>query len=571
MPHVRPAYGTSRDDQARTTLDFANAASLALIATASDGTIRFVNAAAAKLFEYEPEEMVGRSIDLIVPPAMRGAHNRGMARVAAGGETKLVGTTVEVNACRRDGSEFPIEISLSVWKEGDGVGMGAIIRDISERRQRDQKLMRLAHQDTLTGLCNRQTFERRLGELFDEKRSACVVLFDLDGFKEVNDSVGHRVGDALLQAIAVRLPAVLGDEALVARLRGDEFAVLLPDVGEPLSARAVVDTIADAFGEPFELGSNVFQLSASIGYAIGPAHGEDAEELIASADFALYHAKRGGGRHERLFEPAMRSESAEKRGIQDELLKALKSRELELHYQPQVLLSDGSLFGVEALLRWRHATRGLLSPASFLPVIDTSSLALPVGRFVIDTAIAQLATWRAEGFDGIRMGINLFAAQLRAGTLVCEVRNALRRHGVAPELLELEITETIALHSDSTSHEAIAELRALGVKVAFDDFGTGYASLYSLKQFPLTTLKIDRGFVRDLLASSQDTAIMRAMVGMGAELGLETIVEGIETSEQARLLMSMGCERGQGYLYGKPMPAADIAGLMRCPLIMQSA
>ncbi len=534
---------------------FADATELAMLAVDPSGRIEFANRAASELFGYDRREMVGSPLDLIIPERMRGAHQMGLDRVAVSGHSKLSGRTTEVIARRRDGSSLPIEISVSVWRQDKGLGMGAIIRDISARRERDARLLRLAHHDPLTGLTNRRCFEDLLGEQLRQKASASVMLLDLDGFKEVNDSLGHGMGDALLQALAIRLPAALRDDATVARFGGDEFAVLLAGVADPMEVQAQATRILAALETPFEIGGHLLQVGASVGFAIGPLHGEDAEELIASADFALYQAKDCGGRTVRIFEPQMRVASIARRAMQEELLRAFQNGEFLLHYQPQVSLDDGRVFGAEGLLRWQHPERGLLLPGAFLPALKTSSLPQPVGRWVIDEACRQLTEWRAAGLDIGRVSVNLFSGHFRSGTLAGHVLEALETHDIEPSMLELEVTEMIALHHDEHSLASLREIRDLGVRIAFDDFGTGYASLSTLQRFPLTALKIDRSFVRDVVTNPHDAAITRAVVGMGNELGLETIAEGIETAEQEAALRAFGCQSGQGYRYARPMPA----------------
>ncbi|WP_426227683.1 putative bifunctional diguanylate cyclase/phosphodiesterase [Pararhizobium sp. DWP3-4] len=545
-----------------TVMNFSAATELAFFAIDTAGRIEFVNRAALNLFGYRQDEMVGQLIDIIIPDRFRGAHHAGLARVLAGGTTKLIGKTVEVVARKRDQTEVPIEISLSLWNDERGVGMGAVIRDITDRRERDARLLRMANQDTLTGLSNRHSFENLLQEVLSENRAATVALLDLDGFKDVNDSLGHAVGDALLQAVAVRLPSVLAADVTVARFGGDEFAILLPGDRPADEAMVTIDAVLTAFEGPFDVGGNVFQLAATIGIALAPHHGTDAEELLASADFALYRAKQAGGGTMLMFEPEMRSDSLARRATQDELLRALKNSELVLYYQPQVCLEDGHILGVEALIRWQHPQHGLLYPACFLPAVESSSLALPVGWWVLREACRQAAAWRASGLPPIKVSVNLFAAQYRAATLVQHVTNALAEHNLPPCALGLEVTETIALLNDDNALAAVHHLRDLGVGIAFDDFGTGFASLSSLQRFPLTTLKIDRSFISEMTENPHDAAITRAMLMMSNELGLETIAEGIETEEQEISLRLLGCKAGQGYRYGKALPPDQTAMLL---------
>lgn len=544
-----------------TAASFANATDLSLITVDPTGRIEFVNQAALSMFGFTRDEMIGNPIDMIVPERFRAAHNAGLARVAGGGVSRLGGKAVEVSANHKDGTEFPIEIALSVWQDERGLGMGAVIKDISERRDRDVRLLRLASQDTLTGLANRHRFEALLGEELERGAPFAVLLFDLDGFKDVNDRFGHGVGDALLQAIGIRLPAALDRNATVSRFGGDEFAVLLSGTADPLVAQAVAGSIIEAFGTPFDVAGHRFRVGASVGFALAPAHGADAHELIASADFALYRAKQAGGRVVRMFEAGMRNETLARRVIRDELLRALDRKELVLHYQPQVIIETGEVFGVEALIRWQHPERGLLAPATFLPALEQSAVALDVGFWVLDEAGRQMAAWRAAGHRPIKMGVNLFPAQVRTGDLAKGVADVIARYDLDPRYLEIEITETITLNDDDQSLESIQALRDLGVGVAFDDFGTGYASLGSLQRYPLTTLKIDRGFVRELLTRPRDAAITRALIMLSKEIGLKTIAEGIETLEQEQALRLMGCEAGQGYRYGKAMPADEVSVL----------
>ncbi len=558
-----PAERTlSRSAVAAQILQFIETVSASAIVTDGAGIIRFVNDATARLLGFQPEEMIGRTIDMIIPDNLRGVHSSGMKRVAEGGHSNLLGKTVEVPARRKDGTEVPVEMTISVWRSDGSVMMGAIMRDVSERRQREHKLMHHASHDALTGLLNREHFLDLVDAEFAARRPMAIVLLDLDSFRDVNDTLGHDVGDALLKAVAIRLPTAIAGACSIARIGGDKFAFLLPESGDPLKATALADAIAAVFLRPFEFAGHIFQLGASIGYALSPAHGEDAEELLASADLALIEAKHEGGGGRVLYEPPMRSDTVARRLLQDDLLKALKAGELELFYQPQFRLSDRRIMGLEALLRWRHPRAGLRLPSVLLPAIENSTLALPVGNFVLEQACRQLAEWRRDGLADCRVAINLFAAQLKSGLLVSQVKDVLARYDLPPRCLELEITENTAIGMDDATLRRFTELRDMGVLIAFDDFGTGFASLQSLRRFPLTTLKIDRSFVRDVMASPQDAAILRAMVTLANELGLETIVEGIETLAQEALVENLGSHAGQGYLYAPPLPAADMRRLL---------
>ncbi|WP_378946500.1 putative bifunctional diguanylate cyclase/phosphodiesterase [Mesorhizobium sp. ANAO-SY3R2] len=539
----------------------------ALVVINAKGSIAFVNKAAERMFGYEGNEMAGLTLDIIIPPRLRGAHNTGIARIGAGEPSKLAGKTVEVTALRRDGSEFPVELSLSVWDGPDGMAMGGLIRDISERRQRDIRLHRLAHQDPLTGLPNRLQFEMRLQDALDAGEPTGLMLLDINGFRKVNDTLGHSTGDTLLQALAVRLPAKLDANAIVCRLASDDFAILLRNIDAPEALTDAAASLVETFERPFAVGDHLLKLGVSIGGAVAPQDGSDAEELLASADLALYRAQQSGSSYQ-MFEPSMRNSVAARRALQDELLRAIGANEFVLHYQPQVCLESGKVLGAEALLRWNHPTRGLLEPVEFLATLESHAGALTVGNWILDEACRQSAEWRARGLAQVTMAVNLFSVQVSAGNLAETVKATLDRHGLSANALELEITEKIALDHEDRTLAPFRTLARAGVGLAFDDFGTGYAALSTLKRFPLTVLKLDRSFVRDLLDDPQDAAIVRAVLAMATDMGLTVVAEGIETRAQQAALYAMGCRIGQGYLYSKALPADEFEQMMRralCP------
>jgi diguanylate cyclase (GGDEF)-like protein/PAS domain S-box-containing protein len=541
---------------------FAEAAVYALMTVETGGTITFANTAAEALFGYAPGTMIGQDVGIVVPASARAAYAKRLARFAAGRPSILAGRVFQLTARHRDGSAVPLEMSLSLWSTNGTVELGLTMRDISEWHARDAQLVRMAHHDNLTGLLNRARFNDRLRAALTEA-PATVMLLDLDGFKEVNDSLGHATGDALLQSVAVRLPTCVAPDMTVARLGGDEFAILLPACGDPIRAAATATGILDAFQATFHVCGHTFHVGLSVGIAVGRFPESDAETLIADADLALYQAKRDGRRCCRLFEPAMRSAVLARRTLHDELSHALEAGEFVLHYQPQVAFATGQVVGAEALLRWRHPARGLLLPGAFLCSLEAHPMAAAIGRWIIEEACRQAAQWRAAGLPPIRVAVNLFAAQLQSGTLAQDVTRSLARYRLPTSALELEVTERIALQAEDAILEPIRALHAEGVAVAFDDFGTGYASLSSLKRFPLTRLKIDRSFVRDVLTDRHDAEIIRAILLMAQSFGLEVIAEGIEGADQETVLRTMGCHEGQGYLYGRAVPPAALAALIR--------
>jgi diguanylate cyclase (GGDEF)-like protein len=392
-----------------------------------------------------------------------------------------------------------------------------------------------------------------------------ALFIDLDGFKDINDTLGHSIGDRLLQKVAWRMAEHETGNGRFYRLGGDEFVLVQPDCGDPREIAQTVDAMLKRLAEKFDINGHQLFIGASAGIAIAPADGADVEELMSNADLALYDAKSAGGNAYRLFVPVLRAKAHARRGLDAELRRACVNKEFELYYQPQVRADDGAVMGAEALLRWRHPERGILAPGAFIEALSESPVVLEVGRWILQSACEQAAAWRAAGFPALRMGVNLFPAQFHGDALLNDVETALSQSGLPADALEIEITENIALGEQEQSLEALRMLRAKGVKLAFDDFGTGYASLSYLTRYPLTRLKIDQSFVRKIAEkpASEDTAIVRSIIVMAHNLGLEVIAEGVETGAQAAFLRAEKCEELQGYLYAKPLPAADFEAYLR--------
>lgn len=550
----------ARRDEAvgRAVSGFADATALAILTADADGVITSWNSAAERMFGFARVEAIGQKTDIIVPSRFQHAHNAGLARVKDGGKTRLVGKTVEVIACCADGREIPIELSISAWPTPSGVALGAHAQDISVRRAREAELEHLAAHDQLTGLLNPKAFRERLWQRIEAAKSAAVLSFDLDGFKVVNDTLGHAVGDALLQNLAVRLRSFCRSDWVIGRLGGDEFAVLLPE-GDLFAARDAANAVLASFVEPYQVDGHQLQLTASIGVAFTPDHSTDAEELLTLADLAMFRVKRSGGGNYRLFDSSMRAELAARRAYSDELCQAQVSGQWELHYQPQVRLPDGALMGVEALLRWRHPQWGMLAPAAFMSILETHLAAAKVGLWVLEESCRQLSAWRKGGLEVPRVSCNLFGVQVHGRGLLGQVETALEQHDLRPSDLELEITETIALRHDDETLRPLFELVERGVGVALDDFGTGFASLSTLKRAPLTRLKIDRSFVADVCVDRHSAAVIGGIMSIGNTLGIDVIAEGVETQEQQAALLAWGCTQAQGYLYGRPMRSDELA------------
>ena len=530
-----------------------------IICANKDSVITFWNGAAERLFGYSREKAIGQNLDLIVPSRLRQGHKGGLKRAAGGAPPRLVGKVVELAAQHADGHEFPIELSLSMWQEENGANFGAILRDITDRRIKEEQLFRLAHHDALTELPNRFVLHRRVEQLNGGADPAALLIIDLDGFKTVNDDLGHAAGDAVLRQISRRLIGCVRSTDTVARLGGDEFALLLPGVSDIDNAGDVAQSVIHALSQPIELDGETVSVGASVGIALYVQDGSSSDELLSSADLALYEAKNHGRHCYRHYSPALRQATNRARAYDTELRRAHEHGEFEVFYQPQVRLTDGLLVGAEALLRWRHPRDGLLSPAAFMPGLENRPISADVGQWVLQEACLQAARWRNAGAPEFRMGVNLFGSQFRSGNLVDKVRAATQTVGLPPSALELEITENIMLRHDEGIIAPLRQLRQEGVQVAFDDYGTGYASLSMLKRFPLTRLKIDKSFVQAMCGSHQDAAVIRAVLLLGNAFGFSVIAEGVETTEQADRLRYKGCEEAQGYLFGRPMPASDFA------------
>jgi diguanylate cyclase (GGDEF)-like protein/PAS domain S-box-containing protein len=540
----------------------------AIICAQEDGRIIFWNHAAEAMFGHTAEVACRHRHDLFIPEYARAGYGEWLAAIKNRAPGAKLADHMEGELLRADGSTFPAEITYSSWNESSGFVICGIIRDITARREADEKLRDLACRDPLTRLPNRTAFLDHLASLIranpagkPAEPGCTLLLVGLDRFKEVNNVFGHDTGDRLLRQIAKRLGVFQRETVHVARLSGDEFTLLIP-ADHATSAEALAKNVRKAIRRPVRTQGQQLEIGASIGIALFPGNAETASDLLANADLAIRRAKGDGGNRTRFYIPALRDEALSRRQTEAELRRAFREHELKLFFQPQVSINDSKIVGAEALLRWRHPKHGVLSPASFLPVLETSTLATAVGNWVMESAVAQTAEWIAATGRPLRMGVNLFASQLYDGDLATFVLAVLDRHGLPPSCLEIEITENIAIRREGSVTSPLKQLIEAGVGIAFDDFGTGYGSLSYLKRVPVTRLKIDRSFVRNVIVDPGDAAIVRAVLSLGRSLGLGVIAEGIETESQRLVLKRFGCAEGQGYLFGKPMPAEEFSTLL---------
>lgn len=422
-----------------------------------------------------------------------------------------------------------------------------------------------ADMDPLTGVVARQAFLKRVETRLQSETTPrfALLLVGIDDFRAFNDMHGHPEGDAILVQVARRLRDASPRDAVVGRVGGDEFGVLLTSISDPTLVRHVSAAILSMLSAPYELDGNRHHVLASVGACVMPAGGDTTSDVLAAASLALARAKHDGGRTIRFFKPQMRTDVTTRLSLVQALREAYAQRQFELLYQPQVDLRDGRVVGAEALMRWRHPTLGLLTPAAFIDALAASSVAADVGMWLLHTACAQARAWSLTFPDAPRVAINLFAAQLSESRLLTEVRHVLRALELPPDRLEIEITETIALQQGDEVSDQLQALRRDGITLTCDDFGTGYASLSFLKSFPVDRLKIDQSFIRNVTQDSVDAAIVRSVINVGQSLKIGVVAEGVETAEQRDFLLANGCIEAQGYLYGRPMPADRLTDFLR--------
>ena len=449
----------------------------------------------------------------------------------------------------------------------DGANLHRVIRYAVERKRTELELVRLAHYDQLTSLPNRTLLRERvdhaLGRAMRAGAGVATLVLDMDRFKEINDMLGHEVGDKLLVEVAQRIRAAVRDQDTVARLGGDEFAVVLEGVSEAKEVLPVIERIIDSLAEVTKIGGHEVNSSISVGIAMFPANGNNLSELLRAADLAMYQAKASGRGRYQFFADAMQEEAQSRHALEWALRRAVERGEFQLVYQPQICLRTGMVIGVEALLRWMNPTRGLLTPYHFIAGLEEFGLINEVGEWVLQTACEQVRRWHAMDLEPMRIGVNVSAQQFEDPMLIEKIRGALKETKLPPEFLEIELTESCLMSDPGEAGALLRELRAVGVRIAIDDFGTGYSSLTYLHDFPLNALKIDKNFVQSVEANDRGGPIANMIVGLGKNLGLDVVAEGVETEGQLEYLRNHGCDIAQGYLYARPEAPDELVAWLK--------
>ena len=525
------------------------------------GVIRAVNRAAATSFGYATDELLGQKVDVLMPPHDRDHHDEYLRAYATTGRPAVIGIGRDVYGRRRDGSTFPLRLSIGEFRHEGRPHYIGIGQDVTEQRERQREVRRLATYDDLTGALNRATAVSRLrARLADatEQDAIAVLFIDLNNFKQVNDRFGHAVGDEVLRVMAERFGTHIRGHDLLARVGGDEFLAVVETHGSPALAQRVAERLSQAAQEPVALGRQLITLGANIGISHFPGDGIDADALVGNTDIAMYEAKRAGEEAPRRFTGDLRDERAREFDLRDRLTEAFDRHELVLHYQPQVELATGRVVGLEALVRWQDPVHGLLQPGAFLTTLEAAGLLPRLAPYVLDQACRDNALLIAAGELDVPVAVNVTSGCFASRHFLSQVEQALADHGLAADRLGIELAETGPTASLALAQSHAEALHRLGATIAMDDFGTGFSSIARLREHHFSTLKIDRTFIGRLPGTDLDAALVAGMLGIGRGLGMSMVAEGVETEAQRDFLLAQGCRLGQGWLYGRAMPLADL-------------
>lgn len=563
LDRTEEAKARQRDRQASTVFEFS---SEAIMITDARRRILAVNRAFTEITGYDETEVVGKPITRLSAESQ----DRASVEDLWLGIGQTGSWRGELWHRRKNGESYPARLTITAVHDDQGEALNyiGIFSDVSEAKRTEEELYRLAHHDALTGLPNRALLRARMEQSLQrakrDTKKLALLFIDLDLFKNVNDSLGHSVGDELLQNVAQAIESAVRKADTVARLGGDEFVILMDAIEGPSTAAHLAERLCELISQPFEVGDRELRLTASIGVSLYPDDGESMDSLLSNADLAMYRAKDRGRNTYRFFEPEMNARAMQRLHLETALRGALTRGELQLVYQPQVSLESGAILGAEALMRWSNPELGAISPGAFIPIAEEIGLIGELGSWALEQACRQLTAWDAEGFPVARLAVNVSVQQVERADLVAEIEAILQRTGVAASRLELEITESVLMRNVERVIANLSALRELGVTLAVDDFGSGFSSLGYLKRLPISRLKIDKHFVDGLGVDSNDDAIACAIIALGRALGLQVTGEGIETEAQAAFLLREGCHEGQGYLFGRPMPATVLSKILQC-------
>jgi len=541
-----------------------------VLCTDMSGKITYLNLVAETMTGWQREEATGKplaEVFRIIDGTTRETARDPLEMAVA--QNRAVGLAVDCVLIRRDGFESVIEDSAAPIHDRTGHVIGAVIvfHDVSAAQAMSRQMTHSAQHDVLTNLPNRLLFNDRIMQSISlahrQKKHLAVLFLDLDRFKCINDSLGHAIGDKLIQSVSTRLLASVRASDTISRQGGDEFVILLSEIAYPGDAARSAMKILHSLSAPHLIEANDLQINGSIGISVYPADGEDAETLIKNADTAMYHAKERGRNNFQFFTAAMNRKAVERQSLEGSLRRALEREEFLLHYQPKVNLKSGEITGVEALIRWQQPDRGLVPPSQFVPIAEDCGLIIPIGRWVMREACRQARAWQNEGFPPMPIAVNVSAVEFRDKNFVKGVQTILWETGLEARYLQLELTEGVLMEDAESTASVLQELKMMGVYLAVDDFGTGYSSLSYLRQFPIDVLKIDKSFVHQITAHPDDSAIVSAIINMGKSLKHVVVAEGVETQEQRAYLQTQSCAEGQGYLFSRPVPALQFAHLLQ--------
>jgi len=533
-----------------------------IIVTSADGTIKRINKATTFLLGYGEGELLGKKIDFIVSRKKTGMLV----------ENGLSGVPIEAFFESKSGDSIPVSYTCSVVESEGGKSEDRIYaaQNITERRRAEQRIRYLARIDALTKIPNRMQFQHLLQRAIARARRAgtplCLFYLDIDHFKDINDTFGHLAGDSTLETVAERLTAALPDNSIIGRLAGDEFAVIINDVGPDNEGRLSTDrlgkSLLDRLADPFYVQGHEVFMTASMGIAYYPKDAPNVIDLIRNADAALYSAKKTGGNVYSYYRPQMNEAAVERLMTKSKLKRAFERDELLVHYQPKYNLETGEVFGAEALVRWELPERGLILPSDFIPIAEETNLIIEIGEWVLDKVCEDFRLWQRSTDSPGRVSVNLSLKQLRQANFINRISSIMRGHEVSPTSLELEITETTLMENPVRTIRLLDQLYALGLHLAIDDFGTGYSSLSALQQFPISTLKIDKSFVRDVAINPDDATLVGTIIQMGHNLNMDVVAEGVENEDQLNFLQGLECTYVQGLLFGEPMSSDNYLELL---------